>query len=175
MNDEALRILEFDRVREILAGYAASKPGGDLARTLRPAVDEAAVRALLLETGETLRLRREGHDLPFGGVHEVTRALAEVRERGRPLDAESFARLGETLAAATEMRDRLRRLPAEDYPVLRSRAEGIEDHEILRERIAAVIGSRGEILDDASGRLQRLRSEITEAEARIGTRVQQLV
>jgi DNA mismatch repair protein MutS2 len=175
MNEEMLRALEFDRLRAIVAGYAATDPGAALAHGLEPSSDEVTVRALLRETDEVTRLRREGNDLPFGGVHEVVSALAVVREHGRPLEAENFGRLSETLAGAANMREALAHLDAEAFPVLSGRTEEIADHAILRERIDAVIGPRGEILDDASGRLSRLRAEIAGAEERIGQRVHHLI
>jgi DNA mismatch repair protein MutS2 len=175
VNDTVLRVLEFDRLRDLVAELAASAPGGDLARAMRPETDPARVRELLRETGELLRLRRESGDLPFGGVHEVRHVLAEVRTRGRPLEAEALGTLSETLGAARNMRRSIEALAAEDYPRLHALAEGIEDHEILRERIDAVVGPRGDILDEASGRLAKLRAESAGVEERIAHRVQQLV
>src|ERR1700677_2191970 len=71
MDAHTLDLLEFGRVRELAAGYAACSLGKELARQAEPMTDPAKIRqeiALVSEMVEALGL---GQAPPFGGLHDV--------------------------------------------------------------------------------------------------------
>ena len=175
MNADVLRLLEFDRVREMVAERAACGLGRSAALAMAPALSRDELERRRDETAEILRLRRAGGDLPLGGVTDLRAALAHVREAGRPLEPESLADLARTLAASHGLAHATRGLDPEAFPVLRAVGATLGDHEILRERIDAVIGERAEVIDSASPRLQKLRAEVADLENRIAERVRKLV
>ena len=54
MNDRALRVLEFTKIREMLAGYALSDSGKELCRKLTPLDDFRDINRALDETEEAV-------------------------------------------------------------------------------------------------------------------------
>src|SRR5207249_626639 len=71
MDPHTLELLEFDKVRELLAGYAACSLGKELARQVEPLTDAERIRtelALVSEMAEAIGL---GQSPPFGGLHDV--------------------------------------------------------------------------------------------------------
>jgi DNA mismatch repair protein MutS2 len=76
MDAHTLELLEFNKVRELLAGYAASSLGKELARRLEPGTDLDQIReeqALVSEMAEGIG---QGQAPPFGGLHDVRPSCA---------------------------------------------------------------------------------------------------
>ena len=71
MDAHTLELLEFDKVRELLAGYAACSLGKELARQLEPSTDADAIRAELALVSEMVDALGQGQAPPFGGLHDV--------------------------------------------------------------------------------------------------------
>ena len=89
MDAHSLELLEFDKIRELVAGYAASSLGKELARQLEPSRDAEKIRAdlaLVTEMTEALGL---GQTPPFGGLHDV-RLLTRRASIGSMLTAEQL-------------------------------------------------------------------------------------
>src|SRR5437870_3977683 len=71
MDAHTLELLEFTKVRELLAGYAACSLGKELARQAEPGTDAEKIRheiALVSEMVDALDL---GQSPPFGGLHDI--------------------------------------------------------------------------------------------------------
>src|SRR5207245_10008591 len=102
MDAHSLDPLEFHKVRELLAGYAACSLGKELARQVEPGTDADKIRAdlaLVTEMTEALGL---GQAPPFGGLHDV-RLLARRASIGAMLTAEQLLEVAQTLACTGHM------------------------------------------------------------------------
>src|SRR5438067_7902668 len=96
MDAHTLGLLGFDKVRDLLAGYAASSLGRDLARAVEPSADVEKIRselALVTEMGTALD---RGQAPPFGGLHDV-RLVVRRAAIGTMLSAEQLLQVAETL------------------------------------------------------------------------------
>ena len=82
MDAHTLALLEFDRIRELLAGYAACSLGKELARRLEPSRDVGEVRGRQALTTEMADALSAGLSPPFGGLHDV-RARSAAPDRAR--------------------------------------------------------------------------------------------
>src|SRR3954449_7146633 len=71
MDAHTLELLEFDKVRDLLAGYAACSLGKELARAVAPSTDADAVRRDLDLVSEMVLALDLGQSPPFGGLHDV--------------------------------------------------------------------------------------------------------
>ncbi len=71
MNEHTLRVLEFDKLITIVAGYAASEPGGAAVKRMLPAQEPEVVAALLGETKEFTRILESGETPPLDGIRDV--------------------------------------------------------------------------------------------------------
>ena len=78
MNDHTLRVLEYDKVTSIVAGYAASEAGRDAVLSLLPAVDAAVVETRLQETREFMSLLRSSENPPLDGILDVRQAVQKL-------------------------------------------------------------------------------------------------
>ncbi len=173
MDPHSLECLDFPRVREIVARYAATSLGRGMALALRPTTRGALIRRWLAQVAELRSLAADKGLPPFGGVHDIREA---VRKCAPPLHVtlEDVAQIGETLAATHELTAYFSELP-EAYPELRHIAGRIGDFKTVSDRISAVIDERMQVRDDASPKLLRIRRTIGEAMAAIEQVVERLL
>src|SRR5437016_3512064 len=97
MDEHTLELLEFGKVRELLAGYAACSLGKELARALEPSTDAEKVRAELALVSEMVDALGAGQAPPFGGLHDI-RLTVRRAAIGAALTAEQLLEVAETCA-----------------------------------------------------------------------------
>src|SRR5262249_20017938 len=97
-----LELLEFGKVRELLAGYAASSLGKELARQVEPGTDADKIRAELALVTEMTEALGQGQAPPFGGLHDV-RLLIRRAAIGAMLTAEQLLEVADTLGCTGNM------------------------------------------------------------------------
>ncbi len=158
--------LEFEAIRQILAEHASCALGRDMALKVKPTSRGDLVRLWHEQLQEMLDAAAELDLPPFGGVHDIREAV-RVAVPPHCLEPDDFAVVAETLAATHGIvlwAERLRPGAAR----LRELCERIGDFQTLADAIRQVIGANGEVRDDASARLRRIRTEISEARISIG-------
>jgi len=165
----ALRVLEYDRLREVLASYAASALGRGLAARIEPLRDRETLRALHGETMELVELLR-AERLPLAGLSDVVAELRDLVERGRPAEPGFLYRIVDLIRAGRSLHEALSKDP-DLFPHLARLASGIEDLPDLREDIPVTIDARGEVRDEASPKLAEARVRIRERREVIRKRI----
>ena len=82
MPKKTLKILEFDKVRDLLVLRAGTAPGRERCAALLPETDLEKIRSTQAETSDMVRFLLERSDLPLAGISEikpaVRRAMAEA-------------------------------------------------------------------------------------------------
>src|SRR4051794_17595484 len=96
MDTHTLDLLEFGKVRELLAGYAACSMGKELARQVGPGTGDAKIRGGLALVTEMTDLLAAGDPPPLGGLHDV-RLLVRRAAIGSMLNAEQLLQVADTL------------------------------------------------------------------------------
>jgi DNA mismatch repair protein MutS2 len=173
MDAHTLELLEFDKVRRILAGYASSSLGKELALQVEPTIDLSAIQTeqnLVTETVWALELEQTP---PLGGLRDV-RLLVRRAAIGSMLTAEQLLEVAATLSATgdiyryrTRLSDRCQRLIAFLTP--------IEDLGMMAKSITGCIDSRGHILDMAGPELARIRQQLAEVDERVQNQIKRLL
>jgi DNA mismatch repair protein MutS2 len=165
MDTHTLELLEFAKVREIVANYAACSLGKNAARSLEPSTDPGEIRhrqALTTEMAETLSA---GLAPPLGGLHDIRENVRRARV-GSVLSAEELAETTEVLVAIGNL-DRWLGKMGEEFPRLGALKAEVGEFSGLANAISSCLDSRGVILDTASRKLSEIRQEIQRAEERI--------
>ncbi len=173
MDAHSLRVLEFDQVRVLLAEQATCALGRERAEELTPSTDEATVRRLQTETSEAVRLIDTVGQLPLGGIRDV-RAPLRVAQIEGVLEPHALLLFADTLAAARRLRAFLSQ-HAERAPGLADYGRQIGEFPAIEAAIAAAVNDHGEIRDDASPTLARLRREAKTTHARLMERLQTML
>jgi DNA mismatch repair protein MutS2 len=173
MIDESLRVLEYDKVRQLLASFTVTGPGRERALELLPLEDDRQVAESLAEVSEMRLMLEEAGRPPVGGCRDLREAFARLRAEGSWLPVEFLLDVLSSLDAARECRAFLGE--REETPLLSALSGALNPCPPLRAQIAESIGSRGEILDGASFELGELRSEIRRLRGRIRKTLEELL
>lgn len=173
MSKETLRVLEYDKVRNLLACFTATSPGRKLALNLMPLTENRAVAEALDEVSELRRLLAEIGRPPVGGCCDLLPALSQLRTEGIWLPAEQLLEVLSSLDAAQGCRSLL--AERTQFPLLCALTAGLQPCTALRREIAESIGPRGQILDSATFELGDLRYQIRRLRERIRKTLEDLL
>ena len=165
MDQHTLQLLEFHKVRELLAGYAACSLGKELAQAVEPITDAEKIRAEIALVSEMSDALGSGQAPPFGGLHD-SRMLVRRAAIGSMLSAEQLLEVADTLACTGNVyRYRMRLDPG--YGRLVEMLTPIEDLGVTAKTITGCIDSRGHVLDMASPELADARRKLADIEERV--------
>lgn len=173
LDQKSLLTLEFNKIREIVAGYASFSGGRDLALALQPTAEPAQAREWQAETREAVSLFQSDSGVTIGGARDVRRA-ADNALRGFILPAEDFLAIQATIIAGRNLRRQILRLE-DRVPHLAAIAVLIEECRGIVSAITNTLDERGEVLDSASPRLAKVRQEQRAVHGRIQDKLQRIL
>jgi len=173
MDAHTLELLEFDKVRELLAGYAASSLGKELARQLEPGTNADAIRADLTLVSEMVDALGVGHAPPFAGLHDV-RLIVRRAAIGAQLTFEQLLDVAATLNCTGHIY-RYRMRLHERLQNLSDLLAPIEDMGLVAKSISGCLDSRGHVLDMASPELARIRQQLADVDERVQNQIRRLL
>jgi DNA mismatch repair protein MutS2 len=165
MHAGALRALEFDRIVEVIRGFAQTPQGEAHLAALEPATDPRAVASSLAATSETVRFLAEGQ-ITVQAPSELEVALAGITVEGRPLESLHLLALANFLATVATTCGAIRRARA-TFPLLSVIAERAAtfDHEVAD--VLRKIDPAGDVVDDASPELRSIRDRLRRQRTRL--------
>ena len=173
MDSHTLELLEFEKVRSLLGGYAASSMGKELALQIEPSTDLERIRADLALVSEMVDALGLGQSPPFGGFHDVRLTLRRA-VIGAMLTAEQLLEIAETLNCTGAMY-RYRMRLHEGCQRLIELLTPIEDLGLVAKSIAGCIDSRAHVLDMASPELAKVRQQLGELDERVQDEIRRLL
>ncbi len=165
--------LEYPHILARLAEHTDFSGGRERALALEPAPEIHEARDSLALTGEARELLLARPDFALGGVHDI-RPQARQAEHGVTLHPPELLRVRDTLQGAARTRRLLTRLEAQ-FPRLADIAWRIVLAPDLVDAIARVFNDRGEVRDDASPTLARIRRELRITQSRVQDRLQRML
>ncbi len=165
MNLFATKILEFDKVKDLLADKAATHLGRAAAESVRVENDYQKVQDLQQETEEVIRIFDEGQRLPFGGCYDIT-ALLKRTEIGSILEPEELLQVGSTLSSINAMKNFLA-VERGTAPGLAIIGDELVFFSKLEKQINSIVDEHGVMKDNASPKLGSLRSAISDAKNKV--------
>ena len=173
LDQKSILILEFNKIREIVAGYTSFSGGRDLALAMQPTTEIEQAREWQSETREAVSLFDTDSGVTLGGARDVRRA-ADNAMRGFVLSAEDFLAIQSAIVAGRNQRRQLMRLE-ERVPHLAAIAVLIEECRGIVSAITATLDERGDVLDSASPRLAKVRQEQRIVHGRIQDKLQRIL
>ena len=171
MNQHALDVLEYDRIRELLVGYAASGLGIRLAQEIQPLTDLHRIERLIAETTELKRLLSPDRYLPLGGLHDLSPILEKLDKGAEILIIEEIMHVKETLRAFRIVKGYLEDAKG-DYPHLRRLAGNIRLYSEIDAKIENTLNENGAVKSSASPELKSIRKTIQAVKGRIQGKLQ---
>lgn len=158
MDEKSIELLEFPQIREIIAGYTSFPPGRELAQRLDPLTSFEDISLLLRQSREARRLLEVDPGFSLGDVYDI-RETVKLAALGKMLEPINLLEVQVTLGALSYLRTKLSRF-SEEFPLLWNIARGIVELRDLEKEIAGCLTPEGEIRDEASPRLAKVRNEL---------------
>ncbi|MGQ9782448.1 MAG: endonuclease MutS2 [Armatimonadota bacterium] len=173
MDEHALRVLEFDKIIKLLQEQAACTLGREAAASMSPSTRLEIVREQQQETSEAKAILQYEGEIPLGGIEDIREHVKRARI-GAMLKASDLLAVQNTLAATRRLAGFLSKLK-DEYPILGNLGAGISTFEKLEDAISRAISQSGEVLDSASPRLARIRSELRSLQTRLTERMNAII
>ena len=168
-----IETLELPKILERLARHASFSASQELAVSLRPSADDMEVLARQRITSEAKRFLELKPSASLAAARDI-RDLARRAGLGGVLEPRELLDVLATLVAARTIKGALSRL-GNQFPSLATVAERITTAGELEREIQKCINPQGEIVDEASPILRRLRVDVRVVHQRLLDRLQNLV
>ena len=167
MNSKVLQTLEYYKILDQLAGYAASEETKKRIAKLKPSTDLEEIDYLQLTTADALSRLYRSSQITFVGVHNIHTSLKRL-SIGGSLNTRELLQIGSLLEVAKRAKAYDRGEKAEEKTdSLTPLFERIEPLTPLHNEIRRCILGEEEIADDASPALFKIRKSIRSMNDRI--------
>ena len=164
MNNEAFKVLEFDKILELLKNCATSKFAKELVNNLMPSDDFDEVQERINKTTEAVKIFALAVP-PLGGIRDIRNIIKKIK-LGSVAEGEEILDVISTMYAMRNVKKFFKETEIE-APILKNQAIGIEILGNLEQQLNNAIDDHGVIKDDASIELQRIRRELKSSQAKI--------
>ena len=167
MNDKAEKVLEFNKIKDLLAQEAVSPMAKKAVGEIVPLTDDFLIRDLLKETDEAAAIVSAAGAPPFGGLYDVKRSV-RYAEKGGVLSMRELLDIKSSLQTASQVKNFLLVTVAEgplagkQFPVVTGLAEMLSEERRLCDHIDRCILSEDEMADGASPLLRDIRRKISQ-------------
>lgn len=173
MDEHTLRVLEFDKVKEQLKGYASCQLGLDLIDEMQPHAEFKWITTALKEVTEARRLLASRQGIPMGGVHDI-RPLIQKTALGVFLQPQELLDVVSTLAAARRLRQSLLKAP-DETPLLAQIGRTLGLFPKVEAEVQRCISEKGEVVDNASPQLAQVRGKLRTVHGRMVDRLNSII
>ncbi len=166
MSRHAEKLLEFDKLKEIVSGFTTCAPGRRAILSLSSQQDVSALNSEFTLIREAVAYLRPGAEMGFGSLADPEPWLAQLAMPASVLSSADLLDVASLMDTANGIRQTFKGETAK-YPRLVEKAAAFADFRHLLTAIRRAILPNGEISDDASPQLRRIRTGIGQARDKI--------
>ena len=176
MNEKSLRILEFNKVIDLLKNKASSSLGLKYIEKLTPSSNFEDVKYMLEETSETQSILLKMGSVGLQGIHDIE-DKAKRANIGASLDQGSLILIADTLRVARNLKNKLSSSNDENfnYPIIQSLSNSLYSYRDIEDAIYNAIISDVEISDNASSTLRDIRRRIVQKNQSIRSKLNAII
>ncbi|MGF1671530.1 MAG: endonuclease MutS2 [Balneolaceae bacterium] len=149
----------FDNIKNSALRLCYTDVGRRKVRNCKPESDPGKVEELRRQMADTMRLLEQGHSFPFVRLDNLLSILEKARPEGSVLPVSSFPVVFSHARNARLLKNFLEK-QKETTPSLFEISDQIQILNHLEKNIQKAISESGELLDDASPRLQSIRKQL---------------
>lgn len=168
MNNETIKLLEYDKIKEMLKGYAISDLGKEMIEKLEPYVDIKLIEKYMEETTDARNIVNISSNIPIHSLKEI-RNIKQKLGKGAVLSVEELDIIAGLLKDTVKLKNFMKDKEGA-APKISQYAKSIYELSDLRKEIERCI-EYGRVADKASGTLSKLRKRIAILEERIKTKL----
>lgn len=173
MDNKTLQKLEYPKILQLLTERCTFLPGQELAQALRPVFELAEIETMQGETSEAKDIQRLFPNFTLGGVKDIRLSLRKA-EIGGVIEPQEFLGIYDTIVATKRIKSFFSDAD-QKYPLLNEYAVQLTHHPQLEQKIKKTITPEGEVSDNASEELARLRKQLRNLQGRARAKLEQMV
>lgn len=170
MNEKSLRVLEWPKVRELVASRTSFSLSREVMNGLAPKTNLSEIIGDLALTSEGVRLLWKHGEAPFGGASDIRAVLGRAK-LGGILDPDQLLPIGDFLYCIVQLKKYL----ADEEGLFAGFGASLVSIPSLRAEIERCIDQDGSVKDSASPDLGRIRSRMRTLAQRIRERLDSLI
>ena len=174
MSKSAQEVLEFDKLRELLRLRATCVLGRRAIDALSFSRNRSHLERQFALIREARKWLRSGRELGFGALSDPQGWLQKIAGPGALLEPAEFLAASSLLETSSWLREQFREEAAE-FPLLEECAARVYDFRYLLAIIRRSVLPNGEISDDASPALRRIRASMIETRDAIQKSLKQIL
>ncbi len=172
--NETLNQLEFPVILNFLSNYCFSEPGKEVISSLKPLEDYFYLKLEHILIEEMTALLSLDEHVPFEGFSDIRPKLYKSLVKNAVLLPEEILSLNASIRASRLIKSFF--VSRKDtYPNLNEEASNLHDNRLLEKHIEDTINETGEVRDNATKELARIRKEILEKSGRLRHRLNSIL
>lgn len=165
----------FSRIRIMLSDACLCSAGETYVSRIHFSTDIRMLRALLGETGEMMQVMQMDSGFPATDYLDLSPLLNDIRIPGSVVNLEDIFDMKLSFLTLQALKDYFNEERSEKYPALSSLANSFPDLEHINREIARIVNDKGEIRDNASDELSRIRKDTRKLLAQSRERLGQII
>ena len=173
MNEKAIKVLEYNKIIELLKGQAGSEMTRKIISELKPFTDPRVIRTVLEETDEAVRLISFKGPLPLGNFYDIKQFVG-FAQKGGSLNMKQLLQVLYNMKITANVINWLKG-DVPSLPILQSLVEVLAVFKDLAEEIDRSIESEDMVSDNASSELRHIRRSIVRQNETIKNRINQMI
>lgn len=177
MNAKSLRVLEYEKIKDMLRKEAGSVLGKGIIDELEPSSEIAEVKYMQGQTAEAFSLLMKHTQFPMGRVHDLS-SHVRVAEIGSFLYPAQLLEVCDSLRSARRMKNFITKQRDEiegGLPILGEYADFLTNLKPIEDAIENAISGENEVSDNASPALRKIRRDIENKNANIRKKLDSII
>jgi DNA mismatch repair protein MutS2 len=150
----------FDKVRNYIKNNCLSKLGKDKVDLIRFSISYDEIYAALSLTSEFQLIIQSGENFPIQYFFDVRDAIEHIKIEGSFIDLEQLFDMKRSLDEIKAILAFLKKTEESSYPYLKKLAANVPFFPFIPQRIDRILNIEGQVRDDASPELNRIRKEM---------------
>lgn len=173
MEEKIYHKLEYDKIIDLLVKACASQMGKEIAAGLRPSLSLPEVSHILAETTQGKEVLRLHPNFSLGGIRDVRSPLHKA-EMGGIIEPQEFLALDDTIGASRRIKGFFGG-DGEKYELLADYARSLGVFPELEHRIKRVVTADGDVSDNASAELARIRKQLRSLQGKAREKLESII
>lgn len=152
--------LYFNKIREFIIDGCLSEMGRERAEKMTFSNQYESVVTWLQQTNEMMHIADDGQEMPASNFFDLRKPLKKLRVEGLFLEVNELFDLRRALGSVRDILRFIESKEKEKFPALYQLAEPVMVYPAVLDKIDTIINKHGEVRDNASPDLLRIRREM---------------
>ncbi|MDD4363398.1 MAG: hypothetical protein PHD33_04205, partial [Atribacterota bacterium] len=175
MDNHLFSVIEYQKIKKELKKEIYTYPGKYFLEEMNPLTDMQDVILSQKTTSEMKNIFELESELPFTRLLDIERYLKESKIKGGILKARQLLDIARVLECLFLIKNFFTKVSPEKYSLIRKYISNIKVFRSLEKEIKTCINDDGEIVDNASSTLKRIRQQTRNAESRIRDKLENMI